>query len=78
MNADRQRVVVHADVGEHQHCLVGRRGRLARIGGPDEQRAIETITDLLRGLEMRVIPEEPGVGHDEVVIERATRLDRRL
>ena len=64
------------DVAEHEHELVGDLHRVVRI--VDEQRTVEAEAHLRGRHHVRVIPEQPGVGHDEVVGERSSRLDRRL
>jgi hypothetical protein len=64
---------VELEVVEQEHPL-SIHGRLAC--GTDDQRAVETALELLRLVDVRVVPERPGVGHLEAVLEGFARLHR--
>ena len=61
-----------ADVAQHEDDLVLDADRVGWI--LDENRAVETEADLRGRHDVRVIPEQPGVRHDEVVGERTAWL----
>ncbi len=65
-------VIADFDVAQHQHELIGRPDVIRRI--LHEQRAVQAEPDLRRRHDVRVIPEQAGVRHDEVVREGLTGL----
>ena len=64
--------LVEADVAQHQRQLVGHADAVVRI--VHLQRAVEPEAHLRGRHHMRVIPEQPGVAHHEVVGERLAGL----
>ena len=68
-------VLVELEVVEQQDTLAVE-DRL--VGAADDQRAVEAALELLGLVDVRVVPERPGVRHDESVLERSARFNRWL
>ena len=65
--------IVEVDVVEHEHAL-GVDGRLS--GRPHQQGAVEPELHLLVRVDVRVVPEQPGVACGECVRKRLVGIDR--